>query len=110
MRRRPLLPGACDFHAARASRIACDAFVQRFGDLLAVAVAAQLLLVGGTADERNFGENSRHSGLGKNHVGGFFHAAVAESGILRRQSSVKRALHAGRETARLLYFVVQLRG
>jgi hypothetical protein len=50
-----LLGRARDLHAVRSRRVARDAAIQRFGDLLAVTVAAQFLFVGGTADERNFG-------------------------------------------------------
>ena|ERR1700688_3599625 len=38
-------------YAARVRRVARDAFVQRFGNLLAVSVAAQLLFVRRAADE-----------------------------------------------------------
>ena len=68
----------------RAGCIVRDAFVQRLGDLLAVAVAAEFLLIGGTAYEGNFRQNSGHRCLGENYVRGFFHAAVAQPGIVRR--------------------------
>src|SRR5277367_2571260 len=76
---RYLLPGAGYFHAVRAGCVARDAFVQRFGDLFAVAVAAEFLFVGGAADEGNFRQDSRHGRFGQDDEAGFFYAAVAQS-------------------------------
>jgi hypothetical protein len=47
-------------HPVRAHRVARNAPVQRLRDLLAVAVVAQLLFIGGTADERNFRQDRWH--------------------------------------------------
>src|SRR5438270_14087678 len=99
-----VLFNAGDFHAPRASRITCDALIQRLGDLFAVSVAAQLLLVGRTADEGNFRQDSWHRSFGEYDVGSRLHTAVAQSGILRRKRPIKRALHAGRQPPRLLNF------
>ena len=46
-----LFSRAGHLYAARVRRVARDAFVQRFGNLLAVSVAAQLLFVRRAADE-----------------------------------------------------------
>ncbi len=47
-------------HPVRAHRVARNAPVQRLRDLLAVAVVAQLLFIGRTADERNFRQDRWH--------------------------------------------------
>ena len=51
--------------------------------------------------------NSRHRSLGEDDVRRLFHAAIAQSRILHRQSPIKRPLHAGCESPRLLNFFVQ---
>jgi len=94
----------------RTGGVACDAFVERFSDLFAVAIAAQFLFVGGAADEGDFRENPGHGGFSEDYVGGFLYAAIAQAGVLGRQSSVKGALHAGRQAARLLNFFVKIGG
>src|ERR1700732_2911772 len=93
---------ARDLDAVGASGIPRNALVQRFGDLFPVAIAAQLLLVGGTADERNFRQDPWHRAFRQHHEAGFPDAAVAQTRILRRQYPVKGALHTLREPSRLL--------
>src|ERR1039457_1373982 len=97
-----LLAGAGDLDAARSRRVPRNAFVQRFRDLLAVAVAAELLLVGGTADERDFRQNSGHGAFGEDDESGFFNATIAQAGVLHGECAVERALDAGRQPPRLL--------
>jgi hypothetical protein len=92
---------ARDLDAVGASGIPRNALVQRFGDLFTVAIAAQLLLVGGTADERNFRQDPWHRAFRQHHEAGFPDAAVAQTGILRRQCPVQRALHTLRQPSRL---------
>src|ERR1700732_3526658 len=72
-----LLGCARYFYAFGIRRVARDAFVEGFGDLLAVAVAAEFLFVGGTGHERDFRQNSWHGAFGEDDESGFFDAAVA---------------------------------
>ncbi len=59
-----LLRGARYFYAFGTRRVTRDAFVEGFGDLLAVAVAAKFLFVGGTGYERDFCQDSWHRAFG----------------------------------------------
>ena len=77
-----LLTCASYFYRAGVRSVPRNALVQRLGDLLAVAVAAESLLIGGTADEGNFRQNSGHGSFGQHHEAGFFNSAIAQARIL----------------------------
>src|ERR1700728_19192 len=85
---RSLLPCAFvhlagDFDSAQAVHIFGDAAVERFGDALAVFAGGEAVLVGGVADERNFGEDRGHVGADQNNEGSFLYSAIANGGTLR---------------------------
>src|SRR5579871_4336970 len=71
-----------ELHALGRCCIARDPAVQRFGDLLSIAITAKLLLLGGTAHKRNFREDTRHGALAENHESGFFDSAITQARIL----------------------------
>ena len=73
--------GAGDLDGMRVGRVPRDPLVERFRDLLAVAVAAQPLFVGRAADEGNFRQNSGHRGFGQDDESGLFDATVAQARI-----------------------------
>src|SRR5437899_4806903 len=75
-------------------RVARDAFVEGFGDLFAIAVAAEFLFVGGTGHEGDFCQDSWHRAFSEDDESRFFDGAIAQAGLLPRQRSVERVLHA----------------
>src|ERR1700733_15240173 len=70
---RRLFTRARHLHRMRTRRVARDAFVESFGNLLAVAVAAKFLFVGGTADKGDLRQNARHGAFGEDHESRFLH-------------------------------------
>src|SRR5215813_564338 len=73
-----LLRGAGDLYGL-GSGVAGDAAVEGFGDLLAVSVATEFLLIFRAGHERDFRKNPRHCTFGENDESGFFDAAVAQA-------------------------------
>src|SRR5215469_849583 len=100
-----LLCGAGYLHGLGGG-VAGDAAVEGFGDLLAVSVAAESLLVFGARHKRDFRKNPRHGAFGEDHESGFFDSTVAQTRVQYRERTVERALHAVGESLRLLDAVV----
>ena len=65
-----------------------DSAVERFGNLLAVGGALQIVFVGRAADEGDFGQDRGHRSAGQHYVVSFFDAAVAQAGIVGGEHGV----------------------
>ena len=84
-----------------------DAFVERFGDLLADPGLTELFFVPGIAEEADFGEDAGHVGTDQDHERGAFDAAITDVGGGVVPAFVECAVDAGGELAGLVNFVFE---
>ena len=84
-----------------------DAAIYRIGNMLAMIGMPQQVLLLRIAEETDLNQNRRHAAANQHHERRLFDSTILFFGVIEKQGSRKRRLHAGGELPRLAHFFVQ---